>query len=71
MTDIIKLDVKMKEDEAVALYGLLKGVKKDLSIDILEEASKASEVSDISSALMAGQKGVNRLMNEMELYLEV
>ena len=71
MTDIIKLDVKMKEDEAVALYGLLKGVKKDLSIDILEEASKASEVSDISSALMAGQQGVNRLMNEMELYLEV
>lgn len=71
MADIIKLDVKMKEDEAVALYGLLKGVKKDLSIGILEEARKASKVSDISSALVAGQKGVDRLLNEMELYLEV
>lgn len=71
MADVIKLDVKMTRDEAVALYGLLKEVKKDISIRILEEASKASEVSDISSALMAGKKGVDRLLSEMELYLEV
>nr|DAN81511.1 MAG TPA: hypothetical protein [Caudoviricetes sp.] len=71
MADVIKLDVKMTRDEAVALYGLLKGVKEDLSIKILEEASKASNVSDISSVLVIGHKGVNRLLNEMELYLEV
>ncbi len=71
MDNIVRLDVKMKENEAVALYGLLKGVKEDLSIRILEEASKASKVSDISSALVAGQKGVDRLMNELELVLEV
>jgi len=71
MTDIIKFEVKMTEDEAVALYGLLKGTKQNLSMEMLEEAWKASEVSDISSALVAGKKGVDRLMNEMELYLEV
>lgn len=71
MSDIIKFDVKMTEDEAEILYGLLKGVKEDLSIKILEEASKASKVSDISSELVAGHKGVDRLLNEMELYLGV
>nr|DAX75161.1 MAG TPA: hypothetical protein [Caudoviricetes sp.] len=71
MTDVIKFDVKMTEDEGVALYGLLVGVKQDLSMRILEESSKASKVSDLSNALVTGKKGVNRLLNEMELYLEV
>lgn len=71
MTDIVKFDVKMTENEAVALYGLLKGVAQGLSMEILEKGIKASEVSDLSSALLASKKGVNRLLNEMELYLEV
>ena len=71
MTDIVKFDVKMTEDEAVALYGLLKGVAQGLSMEIVEKGMKASGVSDLSSALLASKKGVNRLLNEMELYLEV
>ena len=71
MDNIIKLDVKMTEDEIEALYGLLKGVEQGLSMEILEKGMKASGVSDLSSALLASKKGVNRLLNEMELYLEV
>lgn len=71
MTDIVKFDVKMTEDEAVALYGLLKGVAQGLSMEIIEKGMEASGVSDLSSALLASKKGVNRLLNEMELYLEV
>lgn len=70
MTDIIKFDVKMKEDEAVALYGLLVGVEKgfdevlDGDID-LEDDSVSIETIELS------KKGLNRLINEMGLYLEV
>ena len=71
MTDFIKYDVKIKEDEAVALYGLLKGIEQDLAMEIVEKGMKASGINDLSSALLASKKGVNRLLNEMELYLEV
>lgn len=70
MTDIIKFDVKMKEDEAVALYGLLVGVEKgfdevlDGEID-LEDDSVSIETIELS------KKGLDRLLNEMGLYLEV
>lgn len=70
MTDIIKFDVKMKEDEAVALYGLLVGVERGFDevlegeID-LEDDSVSIETIDLS------KKGLDRLIKEMELYLEV
>lgn len=70
MTDIVKFDVKMKEDEAVALYGLLVGVEKGFDevlegeID-LEGDSVSIETIDLS------KKALDRLIKEMELYLEV
>jgi hypothetical protein len=71
MTDTIKFEVKMKEDEALALHGILKGVEQGLSMEILEAGTKASDISDLSDTLVASKKGMNRLLNEMELYLEV
>lgn len=70
MADIIKFDVKMKEDEAVALYGLLVGVGEGFDevlkgVDLKEDGSVSIETVEL------GKKGLNRLINEMELYLEV
>ena len=71
MTDTIKFEVKMKEDEALALHGLLKGIEQDLSMEIVEKGMKANGINDLSDTLLASKKGMNRLLNEMELYLEV
>lgn len=71
MADIINFDVKMTEDEAVALYGLLVGVEKGFDevlegeVDLKEDGSVSTETIELS------KKGLNRLINEMELYLEV
>lgn len=71
MADIIKFDVKMTEDEAVALYGLLVGVEEGLKLALEGEIDLGEKVSSPDEATVLGKKGLNRLINEMELYLEV
>lgn len=70
MTDIIKFDVKMKEDEAVALYGLLVGVEKGFD-EVLEGEGDLKENDSVSiETIDLSKKGLDRLIKEMELYLE-
>lgn len=70
MTDIIKFDVKMTEDEAVALYGLLVGVEKGFD-EVLEGEIDLEDDSVSIETIELSKKGLDRLIKEMELYLEV
>lgn len=71
MSDVIKLEVKMTQDEAISLYAVLSGVQNDLSIRELDDLVAAETLDGLDRKLQVATKGLNRLMNELELYMEI
>ena len=68
MTDIVKVDFKMKKDEVYPTYIGVNDAKRNMEemLDIAEEYGRLTH-----DAIKRGIKNLDRLANELELYMEV
>lgn len=71
MDNIVRLDVKMKENEAFIVYGILDESYKEL-LRALEGKSSIEEIDNYEpETIKEAAKGLERIINELELVLEV
>lgn len=71
MDNVVRLDVKMKEDEAFIVYGILEETYKELLRTLEGKGSIEGTDKLEPEAIKAATKGFERIINELELYLEV
>ena len=68
MDDVVRLDFKIKKDELFGLHCALEGAREDL----VEAMEKHLDCGMLTYEVMEkGVKGIDRVMNEVELYWEV
>lgn len=71
MDNIVRLDVKMKENEALIVYGILEESYKEL-LRNLEGKGSIEGTEDLEpETIKSAAKGFERIINELELVLEV